>query len=221
MAFVTSVICAITGEVLDRVEAVNAIVTRNGGVAELVPPWRPLSARSWWPGREPAAGRSGRCARMSARCSTPPFSPSRDDRPGVLDTNVVILTRRLDPAALPGEPTITTVTLAELAVGPLTAADPAEAARRLEHLRFAEQTFDPLPFDAAAARAFGTVASALRQRQRKVAARSFDAMIAAIALANALPLYTTNGADFAGIDGLECTCVRLREERAWWAADVD
>jgi hypothetical protein len=54
----------------------------------------------------------------------------------VLDTNVVILTRRLDPAALPGEPTITTVTLA-----------------------------------------------------------------------NALPLYTTNGADFAGIDGLEAHAV--------------
>lgn len=126
---------------------------------------------------------------------------------GVLDTNVVILLGGLDAILLPAQPTITTVTLAELSVGPLTAADPAEAARRLEHLRFAEQTFDPLPFDAAAARAFGTVAAALRHQQRKVAARSFDAMIAAIALANSLPLYTTNAADFAGIDGLVVSAV--------------
>ena len=33
--------------------------------------------------------------------------------------------------------------------------------------------------------------------------RAYDAMIAAIALANGLPLYTCNPRDFAGIDGLE------------------
>ena len=35
--------------------------------------------------------------------------------------------------------------------------DPAERARRQERLQQAESDFDPLPFDAAAARAFGRV----------------------------------------------------------------
>ena len=122
---------------------------------------------------------------------------------GVVDTNIVILMRRLDPAALPEQPAITTITLAELSVGPLTARDPTERARRQEHLQFAERTFDPLPFDAAAARTFATVAGAMRATGRKVTARSFDAMIAAVALAHGLPLYTTNPVDFSDIDGLE------------------
>ena len=38
---------------------------------------------------------------------------------GVLDTNTVIMVSRItDPASLPAEPLITTVTLAELTVGP-------------------------------------------------------------------------------------------------------
>jgi tRNA(fMet)-specific endonuclease VapC len=73
--------------------------------------------------------------------------------------------------------------------------------------RGAEADFDPLPFDAAADRAFGLVASDLRHSGRKSAARTFDAMIAAVAVANGLPLYTCNPADFAGIDGLEVIAV--------------
>ncbi|HEU5309020.1 MAG TPA: type II toxin-antitoxin system VapC family toxin [Acidimicrobiia bacterium] len=121
---------------------------------------------------------------------------------GVVDTNVVVLMRRLARDSLPEQPVITTITLAELAVGPLVAADPVTRARRQEHLRFAEVSFPVLPFDAAAARAFGTVAAALRVAGRKVSARGFDALIAATALANDLPLFTTNPDDFAGIDGL-------------------
>lgn len=59
-----------------------------------------------------------------------------------------------------------------------------------------------LPFDAPAARAFGRVAASLQRSGRKTAARSYDAMIAAIAIANGLPLYTANPGDFAGIDEL-------------------
>ena len=66
----------------------------------------------------------------------------------------------------------------------------------------AESDFDPLPFDRAAARAFGRVAASLRRSGRKPAARAYDAMIAATSLANDLPLYTCNPADFAGIDDL-------------------
>jgi tRNA(fMet)-specific endonuclease VapC len=123
---------------------------------------------------------------------------------GVLDTSTLILLPRLtDPTALPAEPLITTVTLAELSVGPLSTDDERQRAARQEHLQQAESDFTPLPFDAAAARAFGRVAASLRAAGRKPRARAFDAMIAATSLANGLPVYTANATDFAGIDALE------------------
>ena len=61
---------------------------------------------------------------------------------------------------------------------------------------------DPLPFDADAARTFGRVAASLRRSGRKATARVYDAMIAAIAIANGLPLHTCNPDDFTGIDDL-------------------
>jgi len=123
---------------------------------------------------------------------------------GILDTSTVILLPQLvDEAALPDEPLITTVTLAELSVGPLVAKDDAERAARQAQLQQAEADFTPLPFDAAAARAFARVAASLRRSGRKPAARAYDAMIAATAVANALPVYTANPADFRDIDELE------------------
>jgi tRNA(fMet)-specific endonuclease VapC len=122
---------------------------------------------------------------------------------GLLDTNTLILLPQLREApALPAEPLISTITLAELSVGPLVARTASERAARQAHLQQAEADFEPLPFDAAAARAFGQVASSLRRAGRKPAARSYDAMIAAVAVANGLPLYTCNPDDFAAIDQL-------------------
>ncbi len=122
---------------------------------------------------------------------------------GLLDTSTLILLPRLrDPEVLPDEPMITAVTLAELSVGPLVAGDEKERAARQAVLQQAEADFEPLPFDASAARAFGQVAASLRRAGRKPAARAYDAMIAAIAIANDLPLYTCNPADFATIDRL-------------------
>ena len=127
---------------------------------------------------------------------------------GILDTSTVIMLGRLDdPAVLPAEPLITAITLAELTVGTLVATTDQERAARQAHLQQAESDFDALPFDASAARAFGRVAASLRQSGRKTAARSYDAMIAATALAHALPVYTCNPDDFAGIDGLEVVAV--------------
>jgi predicted nucleic acid-binding protein len=127
---------------------------------------------------------------------------------GVLDTSTLILLPRLhDAAALPEEPLITAVTLAELSAGPLVARHERERAARLAHLQQAEADFDPLPFDAAAARAFARVAASLRERGRKPAARAYDAMIAATALAHDLPVYTANPDDFSGIDGLRVVAV--------------
>ncbi len=122
---------------------------------------------------------------------------------GILDTNTVILLDRLaDPSALPEHPAITAITLAELSVGPLITEDPRERAVRQAHLQLAESSFRALPFDAAAARRFGEVAANLRQAGRKPVARVYDALIAAVALSNVLPLYTVNPADFQGIHGL-------------------
>lgn len=126
---------------------------------------------------------------------------------GILDTNAVITLEGLLPEHLPLKPLITTVTLAELSVGPLTAQSEAAAVRRQTHLQMAEADFEPLPFDVAAARSFGHVAAALRCAGRKAKARTFDAMVAAIALANDLPVYTCNPDDFSGIDGLEVIAV--------------
>jgi predicted nucleic acid-binding protein len=121
---------------------------------------------------------------------------------GILDTSTLIVLERLpEPADLPAQPLITTITLAELSVGPLVASDDERAGRQAR-LQRVESDFDPLPFDADAARAFGRVAASLRRRGRKTAARAYDAMIAAIAIANDLPLYTCNPRDFEGIDDL-------------------
>jgi tRNA(fMet)-specific endonuclease VapC len=127
---------------------------------------------------------------------------------GVLDTSTLILLPHLrEPSALPDEPVITAITLAELSVGPLVTDDEQEQAARQAHVQQAEADFDPLPFDAAAARAFGRVAASLRRAGRKPAARAYDAMIAATAIANQLPLYTCNPNDFAGIDDLEMIAI--------------
>lgn len=127
---------------------------------------------------------------------------------GLLDTSTVVLLPELaDPEVLPHEPLITAVTLAELSVGPLIAATDHERDARQAHVQQAEADFDPLPFDAVAARVFGRVAASLRRAGRKPAARSYDAMIAAVAIANDLPLYTCNPDDFAGIDDLDVVAV--------------
>ncbi len=121
---------------------------------------------------------------------------------GILDTSVVIRLGSLRESDLPDEAHITAITLAELGVGPLVTADPAERARRQQHLQQAEADFEPIPFDAAAARVFAGVASELRAGGRKTAARAYDAMIAAIAISRGMPVYTTNPADFEGISGV-------------------
>lgn len=129
---------------------------------------------------------------------------------GLLDTSTVInLPRLTEASTLPDIPLISAITLAELSVGPLVAHSEPERARRQAVLQQAEADFDPLPFDAAAARTFGRVAAALRQSGRKPQARAYDAMIAAVALTHGLPVYTSNPHDFHGINGLVVIAVPL------------
>lgn len=126
----------------------------------------------------------------------------------ILDTSALILLDRFPSGGLlPRVPMITAITLAELSVGPLVVKGEVERARRVARLQRVEAIFSPLPFDADAARVFGSVAASLRESGRKVSARRNDAMIAAIALANRLPIYTCDGRDFEGIEGLEVVTI--------------
>ncbi|CAN5355106.1 hypothetical protein BH24ACT9_BH24ACT9_05760 [soil metagenome] len=121
----------------------------------------------------------------------------------MLDTSTVILLGRVnDPADLPQESVVSAVTLAELSVGPHVARTANQRVARQAHLQQAESDFETIAFDANAARVFGRVAASLRSAGRKPAARAYDALIAASAIAEAIPLYTCNPDDFAGMDGL-------------------
>lgn len=95
------------------------------------------------------------------------------------------------------------ITLAELAAGPHATADPDERARRQDRLQRAEATFDALPFDTEAARAYGRIYAAVAAAGRKArGARAVDLMIAATASATGLPLYTRNPEDFRALGEL-------------------
>jgi hypothetical protein len=133
---------------------------------------------------------------------------------GILDTSTVILLPRIaSPESLPEVPLITSITLAELSVGPLVATNEQERAARLSHLQQAESDFEPLVFDDAAARAFGRVASSLRELGRKPKARAYDALIAATAISRNLPLFTCNPRDFEGIAELTVVAVPHPDHR--------
>ena len=142
------------------------------------------------------------------------MNPAASAPRGMLDTSLVILLGELDdPSMLPDDCLISAVTLAELSVGPHVAGDSLERAARQAHLQLAEADFEALPFDAASARAFGRVAASLREAGRKPAARAYDALIAASAIAYNLPLYTCNPVDFTGIDALDVRAIPTPRQR--------
>jgi predicted nucleic acid-binding protein len=132
-------------------------------------------------------------------------------RQGLLDTNILILRRWIDAAELPDEMAISAITLAELSAGPHEVRrndeqdmydEHEERARRLEVLQRAESEFDPVPFDVEAARVYGRVTAAVVATGRRPRRRIADLMIAATAIAEGLPLFTTNPGDYAGLDKL-------------------
>ena len=129
---------------------------------------------------------------------------------GLLDTSVLIDLERIDERVLPVEIAVSAVTMAELAAGPHATKDPDERARRQDRLQRAEATFEPLPVDAAVARAYGRVYAAVASAGRKARGRrAFDLLIAATALASGLPLFTRNPDDFSELVGtLEVVAVR-------------
>jgi predicted nucleic acid-binding protein len=130
---------------------------------------------------------------------------------GLIDTNILISLAALDRDQLPDEMALSAVTLAELSAGPHHTEDPADRARRTSVLQHAEATFEPLPFDAKAARAFGLVTAAVLAAGRRHRRRLADLMIASIAAAARVPLYTTNPADFRGLEHL-VTVIPVRRQ---------
>lgn len=132
-----------------------------------------------------------------------PAEPTR----GLLDTNIVILRHAIDADELPDEMAISAITLAELSAGVhlVNGENPEaieERARRADVLQRAENEFDPIPFDSESARIFGRISAAVQARGRTPRRRIADLMIASIAAAAELPLYTTNPADFDGLSSI-------------------
>jgi predicted nucleic acid-binding protein len=121
---------------------------------------------------------------------------------GLGDTNILIYLERLAVDQLPAELLTSTVSLAELSAGVHSAVDAGERARRVLRVQRVEATFSPLPFDVEAARQYGIIAAEIIAMGRKPRGRVADLMIASTAAANKLPLFTTNPADFRGIESV-------------------
>jgi predicted nucleic acid-binding protein len=114
---------------------------------------------------------------------------------GILDTSAYIDLALLDPTVLPAVPELTAITMAELHQGVAMAKDAASRAARTEKLAAAIVEFEPLPFDGPAAARFGTLVALTVEANRDPKPRRMDLMIAAIASAHGLPLYTRNSKD--------------------------
>lgn len=122
---------------------------------------------------------------------------------GLLDTSIVI--DWAQPGVVPQLPeasAISTITIAELASGTHITQDPVLRAERLMRLQQAEALFEVLDFDRAAAQSYGQIVAAVLATGRSHRGRLADLMIAAVAHANGLALYTRNPNDFAGLHRL-------------------
>ncbi|MFT3853106.1 MAG: PIN domain-containing protein [Ilumatobacteraceae bacterium] len=132
----------------------------------------------------------------------------------MLDTSVVVdaAAGRVELAELPDSWWITTITLGELSAGPLVARSPGDRARRQAVLQEIEAQCagSVLAYDEVAARAYGRVIADVRRAGRQPRRRTADLMIAAIAIARGLPLYTTDAADVRGISGLQVVAVKAQ-----------
>lgn len=137
----------------------------------------------------------------------PPSTRARNPVPerlpaGLLDTSVVIDLDLIAADDLPLAVAVSSITMAELAAGPGAAQDLAERARRQDRLQRAEAAFEAIPFGSEAARAYGRVHLAVMAAGRQPRRRFADLLIAAVAVAEGLPLITRNADDFSCLDEL-------------------
>jgi len=118
----------------------------------------------------------------------------------LLDTSFFVATETGRPLSqMEGvtETEVSVVTLAELTLGVLTAAD-EERPARVATLSAVESRWDPLPVDAA--RQFASIVAALRSARRRVPI--LDALVAATAIVEQIPVVTQDN-DHGAIPGVK------------------
>ena len=121
---------------------------------------------------------------------------------GLADTSVFVALEGERPLAvdgLPDELGVSVITIAELRVGVLAAADAETRQRRLATLMSA-MAFDPVPIDDAVAEAWAGLRIRLRDRGLRMPVN--DSWIAATAIALRVPVVTQD-ADYVELEGLD------------------
>lgn len=116
----------------------------------------------------------------------------------LLDTNLLVAG---DLSFAGYEVAVASLSWAELQFGIRAAKTPLERARREARVaRLRGALGDGLPFDDAAAEAYGTLCGIVLGNGREVRGRAIDLMIAATAVAHDAAVLTRNVSDFAGLE---------------------
>jgi len=118
----------------------------------------------------------------------------------LVDTSVFIAVEQQRPiaGAPPETVTVSVVTIGELRLGVLAAADGPTRARRLETLSRAE-ALEPVPIDTSVAHAWAALRLALRDQGRRMPLN--DSWIAATAMAHHIPVVSQDD-DYDEVPGL-------------------
>lgn len=127
-------------------------------------------------------------------------STGPDAEIGLADTSMFITVEQNRPMSdvQPSRIAVSTVTVGELALGVLCAADAGTRAQRLDTLRQAE-SLEPLSIDADVASRWAALRVALRDAGRRMPVN--DSWIAATALAHGMPVVTQDD-DYDDVPGL-------------------
>jgi predicted nucleic acid-binding protein len=131
----------------------------------------------------------------------------RPELRAILDTSILI-----ENPDVPGvsQAAISTISLAELYFGAITAGNADERMRRVAQLGFIESRFQAIPLDQEIARALGQLQAAVSERGANPRRRTADLVIAATAVVREATLLTRNYKDFKLVDDL----VDVREPAA-------
>jgi predicted nucleic acid-binding protein len=121
--------------------------------------------------------------------------------PALADTSLFIALEQDRPRSGPSPASIavSVITVGELRLGVLAAADGPTRARRLETL-FRAEALEPLPVDERVAHAWAVLRLALRDAGKRMPLN--DSWIAATALANHVPVVSQDD-DYDGVPGLQ------------------
>lgn len=117
----------------------------------------------------------------------------------ILDTNLLVAADLAHPGY---DVAVASLSWAELEFGVRAARTQLERARRETRIaRLRALLGHGLPFDDAAAEAYGTLCGLVLSNGPEVRGRAIDLMIAATAAAHDAAVLTRDAADFAGLDG--------------------